>query len=308
MSLQNLNSIKDEQVKRITMGIPDLDWIYGSSRIITNGVASTQWGLPEGALSLWGGSAGVGKTRVCIEVCKRMAAQNHKILYFQLEITLSQFRQRVGTVPNNQSFFCSDERVLTKIIQEVERVQPKLIVVESVNRIKEYHNGAGTDQIEDAFRKTVSAFGAHVIFITHLNAEGDIKGGTNLPYMVDSVIAMTREPIFDYVKIKMSENKHRYGIGGRWMWMRHTDTGVVEMTENYRVDGKDTYIKGEGTITDIVNQSLKDSALSVEQEYIVIPNTSTKREWNWIFPCIKPKNNQSGNWLQRFLGKIPPEK
>ena len=326
MTVTNLNDVGNTDVKRFATGFDDLDWIYGESIITINGQEYTVKGLPYGGLSLWGGEAGVGKTRVCTQVCKFVASQhgmlsiektpiNRKVLYFQLETTLQQYKAKIGTLPRNGTFAVSDDKNLDDQIRIVKAEQPRLIVVDSVNKIREYRNGYGTDEIEEKYRQAIETMGAHVIFITHLNDEGGVKGGTNLPHMVDSVVFLTKEKTpFDtkaYIKLKMSDTKHRFGIGGKWMWLQHTDEGVIESTSNHLTDGDAAYIKGLGKVSDILAQKEYEQVLLQAQlekqgkEQANALNLQVNRE-------EVQENHRTavagGNWLQQILGIEPPIK
>jgi predicted ATP-dependent serine protease len=305
MSAVRISDIKDVEIKRFETGFPDLDWIYGESNIVANGVHYTSKGLPYGGLSLWGGEAGVGKTRVAVEVCKHVSSQHlqpvpggflsRKVLYFQLETTLPQFKNNIKNFPMTDAWVCSDDMKLDDQIKTIKNEQPRLIIVDSVNKIREYRNGYGTDEIEEKYRKAIEAIGSHVIFISHLNAELEIKGGTNLPHMVDSVVYLTREDTLDYIRLEMSKTKHRFGIGGRWMWLQHTNDGVEDITENYRTNGKDIYIKKQGKISDIVERVCRDKITSLNDDEYNSPKTETQEL-------------RKGNWLQQMLGITPPIK
>ena len=333
MTVINLNDIKQSEVRRITTEISDLDWIYGSSMLFN---PMTQRdipieGLPYGGLSLWGGSAGVGKTRVCVQVCKNIVSRhgdldmygqfkNRKILYFQLEMTLSQFKQKIDGFPANKPWICSDDKKLDAQIAIIKQEKPRLIVVDSVNKIREYRNGYGTDEIEEKYRAAIEPLGAHVIFITHLNEEGDIKGGTNLPHMVDSVVFLKRVETVDYILLKMSDTKHRFGVGGRWMWLRHTDKGVEPITENYRTNGTEVFIKDQGKLSEIMAITNAEAAAKEELQAKVDAAKAEIDARNSAEIAIDNRidslqlqvqadqyaRSLGGNWLQRLLGIAPP--
>ena len=60
-----LSRIRRRAVERISTCFHELDWVFGSSQADN---ASWQWGLPLGAVSLWAGAAGSGKSRLGITV------------------------------------------------------------------------------------------------------------------------------------------------------------------------------------------------------------------------------------------------
>jgi len=68
----------------MSIGINELDWIYGGS--------GRSWGLPQGKISLWSGPSGTGKSRSLITVAKNMSYMGYRVMYFQNEVTLPDFR------------------------------------------------------------------------------------------------------------------------------------------------------------------------------------------------------------------------
>ena len=74
---------------RLSTGFPGRDWVYGASQQV-NGLWA--WGLPMGAISLWAGAAGSGKSRLAIAVAAKMSRAEQRILYVQNEVSQQQFR------------------------------------------------------------------------------------------------------------------------------------------------------------------------------------------------------------------------
>ena len=338
MAVMKYDDIVGHQPIRINTYIDDLNWIYGSSDIEINGKMMSFSGMPERALSLWGGQAGVGKTRICVELVKRFTPYhgypklpsgtlNRKVLYFQLEVGLQQFKQTVGSFNGSENFILADDQDLKSQIDIIHQVQPKLIIVDSVNRIKQYRNGYGTDDIQSRYRLAIQGVtGSHVIFITHLNAEGSIKGGSNLPHMVDGVFNVYREER-DGPVIMRSDDKFRFGPSGRWMWFRHEDRGVVDITENWRVhqrkphneypDGKEPYIKGVGSYSELRERIERQSAF--EEQQAILNQQNVDDEWRRThkmqilgdilragYGRMKNKYDRR-NFLQKFLNINPPD-
>ena len=88
-NVKRLSEIEASPLQRCVTGFEELDWIYGYS-VFSN---RTEWGLPQGKISLWAGQCGVGKSRLCIDVAKNIAKSHvgAKVLYFQTESPLSDF-------------------------------------------------------------------------------------------------------------------------------------------------------------------------------------------------------------------------
>ena len=82
----DISKIKTVDVRRYSSCIEDFDWLYGTNKDDKNK------GLPASAITLCGGEAGVGKTRIWVSVCYNMMLNGYKVMYFQLEMSLHQFK------------------------------------------------------------------------------------------------------------------------------------------------------------------------------------------------------------------------
>lgn len=241
--LYNVNTFKPKKkTGRIRVAWNDVNWIFGSDDLSPNADA----GLPMGAITLLGGSAGVGKTRACVSLLKETVKFfNVKVLFFQLEMPIGQFYDKyIGNeklpCSKDRFFYMSDSTALDEQIKEIDSVCPDIIIIDSVNKIEGFNNGYGTDAIRDAFSKKAVEHNAHVIFLAHLNGEGKIKGGTNLPHMGDIVLKMTKasDSKNDYIKILpncivLQIGKTRFGPSDRMAILQHTNNGVNCITANY---------------------------------------------------------------------------
>jgi len=221
----HFSQIKPTTSKRLSCGIPEVDWMYGSND------DSTVYGLPRCALALWGGSAGVGKTRACMAVARSLLLNGKMVVFFTLEMPSGHYRKKYCEgIPTNSKLFVSEARSLegqTDVLRDILRQygKPDLIVIDSVNKIAEFRNGYGTDAIERRYRKIIEFTESHVIFITHLNQRGLIKGGSNLPHMVDIVFTIT--PFAGHCFEVNVPEKNRFGQSGIKTGWAHLDHGAV---------------------------------------------------------------------------------
>jgi len=232
----HFSEIKPAVVHRLSCGIPEVDWMYGSN---DNSLA---YGLPRGSLSLWGGEAGVGKTRACMTVARSLLIHGKMVLFFTLEMPEGHFlKKHCKGVSKNAKLFVSEARTLeeqTNVIRDILRQhgKPDLIIIDSVNEIEEYRKWHGTKVIQRQYREIVDFTKSHVIFITHLNAKGTVKGGTDLPHMVDTVLTITS--LNDYCFEVSIPKKNRFGKIGITTGWAHKNHGA-ECQSEFRYDDED---------------------------------------------------------------------
>ena len=87
MATKKLTDIHGKSIVRMSCGISALDQIMGNT--VHEGYAF--YGFPIGKITYLSGEPGVGKSRLCIQICKKLNEQGEKILYFQGEVPLESF-------------------------------------------------------------------------------------------------------------------------------------------------------------------------------------------------------------------------
>lgn len=254
-----LSEVPLVQVERISTGFEFLDLCYGKTMYGHKVIA----GLPVGAVSLWSGSPGVGKTRVGIAVCVSANRLGHRVMFIQNEVTPEQFRQwTANQVSFPDEFLIHTTSDLDKQIADVMAFRPHIIVVDSLNMIPHYQSSDVIRDIAKSYKEVVQEIQGHVILISHLNKAGVVKGNNDIQYMVDvectiekyeDVLAReyTRKQlaIGDYPQDRVTKTdiprtfiltfiKNRYGptsVGGteNFVCFRHIGDGIEVVTSNF---------------------------------------------------------------------------
>ncbi len=247
-NVKRLSDIEAKPVVRCLTGFEELDYIYGYSTFPTY----IQWGMPLGKISLWSGSSGIGKSRLCIEVAKKWSKiyYNAKILYFQTESTLEDFASWTSNTADYPNIYCSGENKIDEMIKIIHEVKPYLIFIDSVNEIEEFENGnkhesrrliSGIDG-KQGLKAAVNSVNAHLVLLGQLNQDGKtIKGGTSLPHLVDTALEIvpyhySGSEWVDYFTVEVGV-KHRYGKKGTFTDFCHNDDGVDNVS-CYRLEDK----------------------------------------------------------------------
>ena len=286
----DVNDVQERVYQRYNTGIDDLNWIFGSDPRKPNA------GIPQYSLTLCGGEAGVGKTRVWVNVCHCLALQKLIIVYFQLEMNIGQFKNNYfkGKSFPKGSLLLSEMKQLDEQIKLIQDVKPHIVIVDSVNKIDTGKGKKNPDLIEEAYRKVAEQTGCAVVFLAHLNQDGSVKGGTCIPHMGDIILSLTKSTEWKNC-IDVQVGKTRFGQSDRSALFHHTDTGIECVTENYKVDGKDVFFKkGQITYTELKNQ---------------INSINQKRSTITLDEPQKPKMTMGsffgldgqGNFLQKLL-------
>jgi hypothetical protein len=295
MAFKKITDIKNITLKRISTGIPDLDWIYDGDE------NSSEWGLPNGKISLWAGVKGVGKSRATIEIARSLTRQYRKVIYFQGETDLSSFRNWVGEendfISNN--FLISDSFSLDEQRKDIKRSLPNVVIVDSVNRIEEFGSGvkSNINKIYEAYKDAIQYVQSqgveiHIIFLCQINKDGSTKGSSDLGHLVDTEIDITfwddpamigHMPGCFIIKNTKKHRNGRIGDDKLCYWTHHSKKAVCDSCERIKdkkwCDSHDVYYddpnkikKVEEPKKKVVRQSKFEHFLSRARWYLDIEN------------------------------------
>jgi len=227
-----VSEIPNRPLQRFQTWMLGFDWLYGYS-IDERG--EQKWGPPLGYISLWSGESGIGKSRLAIHIAKKWCEQA-KILYVMAEAPIEDFWSWAGEIKSPQNFWLTNASKMIEIEKEA-RGGYSLIVIDSINMIKEYRDGLGAELIVnggavsegmlDGLRKIASEQNCHIVLLNQLNQDGTVKGGTKLTHLIDCHLELREceEGRKDLFLLK-SGVKMRGGRLGKEMRWRHFPEGV----------------------------------------------------------------------------------
>ena len=122
-SAQLYADIKLENHSRLSTGIGELDRVLGG-------------GVVPGSLVLLGGEPGIGKSTLLLQAAANMARTIGPVLYSSGEESEHQIKSRgerlnVGNAP----LYLLAETCLERILEEIARIRPALVIVDSVQTV-----------------------------------------------------------------------------------------------------------------------------------------------------------------------------
>jgi len=199
--------------ERIPTGLQEADRVLGG-------------GLLSGSLILLGGSPGVGKSTLALHICSGI---NRKSLYISAEESEEQVAiraRRLNVSPEH--LFLSGENELDGIISHIDRLQPELVVVDSIQTVM----NSGLDslpgspsQIRDCGQRLLEVSkqkNVTILIVGHVTKDGSIAGPKMLEHMVDTVLYMEGDDRYDHRILRAAKN--RFGA-------TH-EVGIFKMDEN----------------------------------------------------------------------------
>ncbi|MFI6736087.1 DNA repair protein RadA [Nonomuraea sp. NPDC050451] len=176
-----IGQVKAEVAAARTTGVGELDRVLGG-------------GLVPGAVVLLAGEPGIGKSTLLLEAAARIA-ERETVLYVTGEESAAQVRlraDRIGAIRDR--LFLAAETELSALIAHVEKVEPTLLVVDSVQTIGSAQATGvpgGVTQVREVAANLVRLAKERnmaTVLVGHVTKEGSIAGPRTLEHLVDVVL------------------------------------------------------------------------------------------------------------------------
>jgi DNA repair protein RadA/Sms len=199
---------------RMPSGIDEFDRVLGG-------------GIVPGSLVLLGGEPGIGKSTLLLQAAAQFAATSGPVLYSSGEESEHQIKLRgerlgVGRAP----LFLLSETCLERILEEVARIRPALVVVDSVQTVYSLKLQSAPGSIgqvrEAATQLLFLAKGQNVpvFLVGHVTKDGSLAGPKALEHVVDTVLYFEGEQHHAHRIVRAVKN--RFGAV--------SELGIFEMT------------------------------------------------------------------------------
>jgi DNA repair protein RadA/Sms len=201
---------------RLSTGIDEFDRVLGG-------------GVVPGSLVLIGGEPGIGKSTLLLQAAANMARTIGPVLYSSGEESEHQIKSRgerlsVGAAP----LFLLAETCLERILEEIARIKPALVIVDSIQTVfsLKFQSAPGSiGQVREAATQLLfTAKGQNIptFLVGHVTKDGSLAGPKALEHVVDSVLYFEGERHHSHRVVRAVKN--RFGAV--------SELGVFEMTSS----------------------------------------------------------------------------
>ena len=213
-SAQLYADVELAQHARLTTSIDEFDRVLGG-------------GVVPGSLILLGGEPGIGKSTLLLQAAANMARTAGPVLYSSGEESEHQIKSRgerlaVGAAP----LYLLAETCLERILEEIARIKPALVIVDSIQTIfsLKFQSAPGSiSQVREAATQLLfTAKGSNVptFLVGHVTKDGSLAGPKALEHVVDTVLYFEGERHHSHRVVRAVKN--RFGAV--------SELGVFEMT------------------------------------------------------------------------------
>lgn len=178
-----LTSLADaaEPTPRLQIGVEELDRVFGG-------------GLVPASATLIGGDPGIGKSTLLLQVAARLAHNGVETVYVSGEEAAAQIQDRARRLKvSGRPVQLAAETDLRKILGALNDVQPKFVVIDSVQTLWSDSIEAApgsVSQVRACSQELVrwaKSSGAALILVGHVTKDGQIAGPRVVEHMVDTV-------------------------------------------------------------------------------------------------------------------------
>lgn len=215
-----MSSIDINEETRYSTGFNELDRVFGG-------------GIVKGSLSLLGGTPGIGKSTLLLQICNYLD-KSLKILYVSGEESKRQIKMRASRLGvHNENLFIMTETNVSLISAEIEITRPDIVIVDSVQTMSNPESSTfpgSVSQVKECantFLKISKSFDITVILIGHVNKDGAIAGPKVLEHMVDAVLYFEGDSQTSYRILRAVKNRH--GSTNEIGVFRMDNTGLKEV-------------------------------------------------------------------------------
>ena len=197
---KKLEEISIDDSHRIDTGLTELNRVLGG-------------GLVAGSIVLLGGDPGIGKSTILLQICDSLSNEG-QVLYVSGEESESQIKmraERIGVKSKNLSILSENE--LETVEDEISRVKPKIIIVDSVQTISrcDMSSAAGSvsqvREVAASFTYIAKTTGAAVFLVGHVTKEGSLAGPRVLEHIVDTVLYFEGDRYESYRVLRAVKNR-----------------------------------------------------------------------------------------------------
>jgi DNA repair protein RadA/Sms len=189
-------------------------------------------GIVPGSLVLIGGEPGIGKSTLLSQVADRLSDLYGTVLYVSGEESERQIKlrgERLGINP--ASLYLLAETNLERIFDEIDRLVPRAIILDSVQTIysSKVESAPGSvSQVREVAGQSLllaKTRGIPIFLIGHVTKDGAIAGPKALEHIVDTVLYFEGERHHQHRILRASKN--RFGAANELGMFEMTAAGLV---------------------------------------------------------------------------------
>lgn len=169
-------------------------------------------GIVAGSIVLVAGEPGIGKSTLFLQVGLQLKGVS--TLYISGEESEQQIKMRADRLKVvNDNFYLLTETATNVIFQEIKKLKPKLVIVDSIQTLQSNFiesSPGSVSQIRECaaeFQRFAKETNTPVFLIGHITKDGSIAGPKILEHMVDTVLQFEGDRHYAYRILRTLKNR-----------------------------------------------------------------------------------------------------
>ncbi|HVM86575.1 MAG TPA: DNA repair protein RadA [Puia sp.] len=210
----SINEVHNEHEKRLNAGDAELNRVLGG-------------GIVPGSIVLIAGEPGIGKSTLFLQL--GLLLNPTVTLYISGEESEQQIKMRADRLKiKNENFYLLTETSTQIIFQEIKKLRPQLVIVDSIQTLQSPYIESSPGSISQVrecaseFQRFAKETNTPVFLIGHITKDGTIAGPKILEHMVDTVLQFEGDRHYSYRILRTLKN--RFGSTD--------ELGIYEMTDS----------------------------------------------------------------------------
>jgi DNA repair protein RadA/Sms len=215
--VQALHSVQTQATERVRTVDDELNRVLGG-------------GIVPGSIVLVAGEPGIGKSTLFLQMGLQL--QGVTVLYISGEESEQQVKMRADRLGmSNEQFFLLTETSTQTIFNEIKKLKPELIIVDSIQTLESpfiESSPGSVSQIRECaaeFQQFAKETNTPVFLIGHITKDGSIAGPKILEHMVDTVLQFEGDRHYVYRILRTLKN--RFGSTSELGIYQMNETGMA---------------------------------------------------------------------------------
>jgi len=252
----SLAEITLKETPRLASAIDELDRILGGGFVIESTM-------------LLGGSPGIGKSTLTMQIAQSMAKQKRKVLYISGEESQQQIvlrAQRLGEKSKHISLLIAND--IDVICQHISELKPDLVILDSIQVMQSNQLSAMSGSVTqvrccaDIFIRCIKNNNGIGIMIGHITRDGNLAGPKVLEHMVDSIFYLEGDHRLGYRLLRAHKNRYFATDEVGLFEMKKDGLKELKSISNYFIDT--STLKYPGTAIAAVEQGSRSILVEVQ--------------------------------------------
>ena len=219
-TIKSSQILTDNSLNKYSSGSTELDRALGG-------------GIVQGSFILVGGSPGIGKSTLLLQVSGNLARNNKKVLYLSSEESVTQTGMRAKRLNvSDDGLEIGSQNNLEQVINMVTNSKPDVLILDSIQTVflPDIPASIGSvSQVRECANQLLNVSKSHnitVFLVGHITKDGHLAGPKVLEHMVDTVLYFEGDTNYQYRLLRSLKN--RFGSV--------QELGVFEMKRSGLID------------------------------------------------------------------------